>query len=587
MSTLSNKKLQVRDGKRVFGDAWMEKRDDLYVLYLKGSSYEIGYQHGILMREEIKQGAVKFYADPINQGRGGFSFKNWLIRRYLGWKVYKPLKKSQPKEILDELKGIADGCGLPYKLIFKANHHTGVAMTMTPVLIKQYLKKFNKLGINFGACSTFVATKEATINGKTIVGRNTDYSGIERWPRFQTVAFVEPEDGYKYVLIGTAGMLLWAPGMNEKGIVLCGHYMIYDDITPNGWSMPAFTGRILRKAKNLDDAIEILNNNPRGISGGFVITDGKKKNAFATEVSTGKATIRQLEDCRLVMTNMAISEEKRKIDFVVKYNLNEGCPARYRRFMQLIESNYGRIDPSLAAEFMGDHIRITTGTERTSYGIIAVDCNVNSMVFSPEDLKFWVASGTAPVCNNPYIGFNFEEEIRSIQSKISPEILNGYRFKNQNKRLGMQKFNKAFVLFENNPDNVDNIINLIREASELDVDEVIYYQMIAKFLIHQGFYDDAISTAEKTLSLKQSLNEMAHNYLILGILNDLKGYRQKALSYYKKIENLINQKTDDPWFVVNKMIGAFTQKYVKNPFSKRQLNDRSVLIDFSQGAGIE
>ncbi len=587
MSKENTNKIEIRDGKRYFEDAWMEKKGDLYVMHLKGSPYEIGYQHGMLMSEEIKQGAVEFYADPIMGGRKSRSPLIWLIRQYLNKKVYNPIKKAQTAELLEQLKGIADGSGISYKTIFKANHHTAVTMVMTPVLIKKYLKNFNKMGIKVGGCSTFVATKEATSNGKTIVGRNTDYGGIEHWPKFQTVSFVEPEEGLKYVQIGTAGIIMWAPGMNEKGIVVCAHYMIYDDIMPNGLSIAAFTDEILRKAEKLDDALNILNNNPRGVSGGFVITDGNKKDAFAAEVSTGKATIRRMENNRVIMTNMAVSEEKRQIDFVSRFNLNEGCPGRYRRLMHLIDENYGNIDANKAAEFMGDHVRFTTGSERCAYGIVAVDDNVNSMVFSPEELRLWIAAGPAPVCNNPYIGFDFKEEINGNQSKISPEILEGYQFENLKKRIGMQKFNQAYIIHEANPSQVNEMIHLIKEAIEQDPEEVIYYQMVAKLLLHEGNYNEAINFVENALNLKQSLNEKAHNRLLLGILYDLKGDREKALEYYKEIRVLTKREVRDPWFKVNAMIDTFAQVYIKKPFTKKNLKDRSVLIDFSQGSGIE
>ena len=584
-----NEEIRVLDGKKYYGDAWMEKRGDLYVLHLKGTPYDVGFQHGILMRDEIRNGVVKRYSDPINGGVKTRSLMSWILTQYLNYKIFKPYEKAQPRDVLDELKGIADGCGLPFKTIFKANHHTGVSMNMMPVIFKQNLKKFQKLGVQIGAgaCSTFGATKEATKDGKTVVGRNTDYGGVEGWPKYQTAMFVEPEEGYKHVKLGTAGILLYAPGMNEKGIVLCGHYMIYEDITPKGWNIAAFTDEILRKASNLDEAIEILNNNPRGASCGFVIADGKTKDAFAAEVSSGKATIRRLEDNRLVMTNMAITEEKRKIDLVAKFNLNEGCPGRYRRLMQLIKKNYGKIDPSLAAEFMGDHIRYTTQTERTTYGIISVADNVNSIVFSPEDLKLWGAAGPAPVCNNPYIGFDFKEEIKGNQSKITPEILQGYQFEDPNKLIGQQKYIEAYYIFESNPKQVDNILELLREALKYDPDEIIYYQLIAKYLLRKGAFKEAISIVEKTLSLKQSLNEKAHNYLLLGIFHDLSDKGQDALSYYQKIADLIKQEPEDPWFKINRIIKAYAEKYRKKPFSKKQFNDRSVSIDFAQGAGIE
>ena len=102
--------------------------------------------------------------------------------------------------------------------------------------------------------------------------------------------------------------------MNTEGIVACPHYMVYEDIDPRGWCIPAFTDAILRKAKNLQEAEKIFHDNPRGVSAGYVIISGKEKNAFAAELSTGKATIRAMQDGRLVMTNMAVSEEKRAID---------------------------------------------------------------------------------------------------------------------------------------------------------------------------------------------------------------------------------------------------------------------------------
>ena len=580
-------KVRIEGGKRYYKDAWMEKREGLYILHLKGTPYEIGYQHGILMSEEIKDGAVNLYADPIFRGKKSYSPLSLFIKVFLKLKIYRPIEKAQPRELIDQLKGIADGSGVPYKTIFRGNHHTAVYMVMTPTLVKKNLKAFNKLGIKIGACSTFVTAKAATLNGKTIVGRNTDYSEIEKWPKYQTIMFVEPDNGFNYVQIGTAGVILWAPGMNEKGIVVCGHYMIYDDIAPNGWSIAAFTDAFLRSAETLEDAIEILNSNPRGISGGFVITDGKTKDAFAAEISTGKATIRRMENNKLVMTNMAITEEKRAIDLVVRYNVNEGCPGRYRRLHQLIDQNYGKIDPNLAAEFMGDHIRFSTNSERNAYGIIAVDDNVNSMVFSPEDLKLWVASGPAPVCNNKYIGVDFEKEMNGKHYEMELKTLEGYKFLNSNKRIALQKFNKAYIIHEEDPTLIQDMLNYIQEAIDLDPEEIIFYQMSAKLLLHHGQYDKGIAILSQAFNYKQSLNEEAHSNLILGILTDLKGERKNAISYYQKIDDLMKIEPEDPWFKVNKIVGAYSQKYFKRPFTSKNLRDRSVLIDFAQGAGVE
>lgn len=585
--SLKSEQLHEVDGKRYFGQAWMEKRGELYILHLKGSPYERGYQHGVLLREEIKLGVVKEYADIISQGRGGFSFKNWLLGKYLDYKVYKPLEKAQPKDLLAELKGIADGSGMPYETIFKANHDTAVSMTLMPVFIHSRIKELQKMGIDVGACSTFVATREAALNGKTVVGRNTDYHGLGGWPRYQTVMFVEPDKGFKHVRMGTAGILMWTPGMNEKGIVFCQHFMIYDDCQPHGWNIAAFTDEILRKANSVESALDLIRNNPRGASCGFVITDGKTKEAVAVEVSTSSAAVRHLENGALAMTNMAVSQEKKPIDFVDQYNLNEGCPARYFRLMQLIREHQGGVDPELAAAFMGDHIRYPVGVERTTHGVVGVCYNVNSMVFSPEDLKLWVAAGPAPMCNNRYFGFDFQAEMNGAPSKIEPAFLNGYKFQSLNKRMGMYKYNQAFILYEHDPEKEGEILSLIREAARIDPTEPIYLRMIAKFLLYQKKYDEAIEQLQIALPLKQSLNETAQNYLLLGILSDLKNDRQQALAYYQKIDALVGQEGDDPWFRINRVLLAYKQKYQKRPFCKKDIGDNSVLLGFAQDSGIE
>jgi len=581
MEKLQQTKPTVKNGKTVFGEAWMKKEVGLSILHLKGTPYQIGYQHGILLKEQVDKGAARYYADIIHHGKDvPFSLKIWFLRKYLEWKVYVPREKSQPRNILEELKGIADGSGVPFDIIFRANHHTAISMTLRPAFVQNKIKEFGKLGINLNACSSFAATGKATAGGKTIVGRNTDYSGFTLWPKYQSLFFVKPDDGFNHVKIGTAGVILWNPGMNSEGIVVCPHYMPYDDCSAEGWGIASFSDEILRKASSLKEAEAIFHDNPRGISGGYVIISGEEKDAFAAEVSTGKATIRRMEDQKIVMTNMAVSEEKRKIDFTVRYNTVEHVPGRYRRLMQLQDMNYGKIDPELAARFMGDHIQYTTGLEKAT-SCVGVADNVNSMVFSPEELKFWVAVGPAPVCNNPFIGFDLAAELKGIDYQVTPAVLSGYTFRTPEKRKGFFKFMEAYALHEENPDgDLEKMAALVQEAWRIDPEESHYGRIIAKQYIHAGEYDKALNTINKTLKLQQSFRETCHSRLIEAMTYDLKGEREKALTIYRDIEALSEQKLDDDWFAINRFMLGFVRKYMKQPFTKDNLSDESAEVDF-------
>lgn len=572
--------VQTEGDRKVFGDAWMEKKNGLYLLHLKGSHYEIGYQHGVLLRDEMNRGAVRFFADIIDNGRDlPFSLKTWLLRKYLEWKVYVPLEKSQPRNVLEELKGIADGSGIPYDVIFRANHHTGPLMVMTPVFAKENVDAFLKLGIKMGACSTFAATGENTAGGKTIVGRNTDYPGVRLWPEFQTILFVTPREGLAHVKIGTAGVILWSPGMNSEGIVVCPHYMVYDDINPAGWCIPAFTDEILCKAKTLAEAESIFHNNPRGVSAGYVIISGNEKNAFAAELSTGKASIRPMEKGKIVMTNMGITEEKRTIDLTVKFNIMEHQPGRYRRLTQLLDLNRGRIDPAMAAVFMGDHLQYTTGLERATGHILGVSDNVTSVVFSPEDLRFWVASGPAPVCNNPFIGFALMDG-GCVTGTASP-ILPGYTFKNRKIRRGLDEFMKAFALHEADPANTSLIMDHLKVAWGIDPDESHYGRVLAKYHLHAGNYKEALRTIERVLTLKQSFREKCNSLLIAGMIHDISGERQKALDCYARLGELAKEKQVDSWFAMNQFLLAVARQYSKVPFGVKNLSDKPAEIEFA------
>ncbi len=578
---LEGTKLMTENGKTFFGNAWMENRGGMSLLHLEGTPYETGYQHGRLLRDEVMEGAPKFYADVIFGGREKpFSPKIWFLRKYLEYKVYVPLEKSQPRNILEELKGIADGSGVPFEVIFRANHHTGPAMMLTPDFARDNLEALEKLGVTTGACSTFAAAGKVTAGGKIIVGRNTDYSGFTRWPKHQALFFVKPKDGYAHVKIGTAGILLWNPGMNEKGIVTCPHYMVYDDVSPKGWCVATFTDEILRKAETLKEAEEIFHDNPRGISGGFVVISGKERNAFAAEISAGSAAIRPMEDGKIVMTNMAVSDEKRKIDITVKYNIMEHLPGRYRRLMKLMDQNRGWVNPALAAEFMGDHIQHTTGLERATGHIVGVSDNVNSMVFSPEDLTLWVAHGPAPVCNNNYLGLSLAGELRGERTTASPPVLRGYVFRNHMKLRSLAKFMEAYGINERDPDNKEGIIQALKGALAIDQEESHYSRLLAKLLIHRGEYDGARAVMEQALKSRQSFRERAHSFLIMGMVSDLTGRRDDALSWYGRVRELADSQPEDPWFAMNRFVLAFADKYAKYPFTVGNLSDQAASPDF-------
>ena len=53
-----------------------------------------------------------------------------------------------------------------------------------------------------------------------MIGRNFDFSASERFAENQLVCFIRPDSGYRFVMIGWAGMCGALSGMNEKGLTV-------------------------------------------------------------------------------------------------------------------------------------------------------------------------------------------------------------------------------------------------------------------------------------------------------------------------------------------------------------------------------
>jgi len=83
----------------------------LHVLRLKGSFYEMGHQHGELLREHIPNGPLPYYRTYIERviGPGLLSKVVWpVLNRTIGARVARAI----PDFVRQTLKGLAAGAGM-------------------------------------------------------------------------------------------------------------------------------------------------------------------------------------------------------------------------------------------------------------------------------------------------------------------------------------------------------------------------------------------------------------------------------------------------------------------------------------------
>ncbi len=579
ISALQNKSIEKVADQIRFGDAFRKSDQGNIVIHLHGSPYEMGYQQGLLLKEEIINGTVFKFADPIANSRS-YESKNalikWAMLKFLEFKVYAPIEESTPIEYLQEIAGIADGAGIPYEVAFRGSFLSDMTMNMLPGMIKE---KLAELGLKL-ECSDFVVTGKVSKDGSLLVGRNTDYGGQGLWGKNQVIVYYHPSSGNRYVKVSTAGLLKCNSAMNEKGITVGGHFMGFEGAKPAGYSFTILENEIMRKASTLDEALSIIKSAPRSGSFSLMLSDGNSEEAAVVEAAGDHIGIRKMKNDSIVLTNYATTDEMKKYDLMARYNLvMRDMRGRYLRLEQLIEENSGKITPEMAATFLGDHIDINTGEERTTGITVCAANNVTSAVFQPSTGKFWVATGKEPACGNTYFPYSLSGEAENMTQ------LAGYQWQNPDKQKALEFYMQAFIAYLQSSENDQKVMTLLKKAIALDSNESIYHLLLGRLFLLQGDYSEALSYFDQATSFSNSNNETAVLHLFKGFTLDLMKSRNEAVVNYSKITDLVDEYGYDYMKGINRMVAGFATKFQSESFSEDLLS--SIPFSFGTEGGIE
>ena len=579
LSMLLEADLAEEDGLRVFGGGGLERREGLYVLRLSGSAYEMGFQQGRLLRDEINQGAIPYFDKAVDH-MAPFSRMSalirWLVKRYLDWTIFLPLMRNSPQAFLQELKGLADGCGLPFAQVLRGNLFSELSMCLGKTLARRYAGR-----LFGGECTTFAASGGMTAGGELIVGRNTDYWGVGLWDRYQTVVFYQPEEGGRFVNLSSAGLLKCNACLNESGLFLGGHFMLSDDVSPRGIGFTAFELMIMKEAGTIDEAYRLVNENARAGAFGFLIADGKSKDAAVIEACASEVGLRFAQGECIWETNFATTDEFRPHEVFGRLGASKNSEARYERMRQLLEENQGQIEAQKAASFMGDHLEVCSGDVRPSGHIIGTLSNVTSAIFKPGSFDFWVASGLAPAANNSYYGFNLKDELEGRGGSTSPEYLEPNQY-TKTKAFGvLRRYYDVLTALTLPPVDAKLGGQIVKMVVEAEPEQAAYRLVAGRMALKAQDYEAAEDHIGTALRLKISPSERAQAHLLLGFTYDLEGQREQALHCYQQVAKLGESGEGDILRSINPFVLADASRFNQRPYNRQDLDRLEVAPDMA------
>jgi hypothetical protein len=356
------------------GQGFLEKVDGYLVLHLQGTPYEMGYQHGALLKAHVRQNMN--YLLNVRGKQGKIKFMGLEVPpRDVILAIVQRQKKFIPRAFFDEMDGVADGAGLSREDIRICN--------FIPELFH---------------CSGFAIMNKATKDGTLYHGRVLDYSTDWGLQNHAVLIVAKPAGGVPFVNVSYAGFIGSVTGMNAAHVSI-GEMGGKGQFHWDGVPMALLVREVLQQAHTLDEAIAVFRDQPRTCQYFFVVADGNTDRAVGMEASWNTF--------RLVRPGQADPLLPHPVKDAVLLSAGD----RYKELVRRVEAGYGTFDANSARKLMDCPV--------------AMKSNLHDVLFAPASTKFWVANASPdrkPAATQPYHAFQLSELLRHQPDRNAVEL---------------------------------------------------------------------------------------------------------------------------------------------------------------------
>ena len=370
---------------------YIEQVEGTWVLHLKGSPYEMGFQHGSLARDQVRR-AMARVDTLLKQAKEEVGLPRFAAELMLGIE-YRLCMPYIPERYQREMEGLADGADVDLNKLRW--------MLVVSELTERY-------------CSAFAVFGKATGNGKLYHGRNFDWMMGAGLQDDAALILYEPDGMLPFASAGYFGTVGALSGMNMEGISISQIGAINKDGAFRGTPLMVMLRRILEEAKDLGKVTDIIANSKRTVGYNYVVADGKAMAAKAYETCAHHCAIFTDNDPKetveyAIRIENAVFRADEAMDPTVRSsqacsndypNLPYGCESydhRYKGMATDIQARYGAIDAKAALEILKNAAMRNT--------------NLHSVLYNSTDREIWVAhaKGEEDAYKQPYVHYDLKK----------------------------------------------------------------------------------------------------------------------------------------------------------------------------------
>ena len=337
--------------------AYRYDRNGWIYLHIEGAPFERGFQRGFLTANEIDE-FLRTIAYILK-------FKTAKELDFFVKTAAGLFKKKVSKEYIQEMKGMVAGM-----------NKAGKKVTFEEMLFMNgfidiwwywWPKEKESMG---GGCSAFIATGQATADGKIVMAHNS-------WASYAVLRFcniivdIIPDRGHRIL------MQSWGPCIySATDFFITSAGLVGTETTIGGFrgfdrkGTPVFerARRAMQYANNIDEWAQIMiKNNSGAYANSWLLGDIKTNQIARLELglkhhSLEKKTTGYISGSNIT-DNIKILREETK---AIYDDIRDRRVARRERWKQLMKKHYGKIDVEVAKRMLADHYDVYLEKEKPS-----------------------------------------------------------------------------------------------------------------------------------------------------------------------------------------------------------------------------
>jgi isopenicillin-N N-acyltransferase-like protein len=350
------------------------------VLDLAGTPAQIGASHGEAQRDRIREYADRFIGSVLS----GAAVRVTEAELWARWAPQVAVNQNETPDLVEEMRGIARGAGVPFERIFLLNS-----------LLDLNSFRYLDLAVPFAGCSTFAVVREHGTS-RMLIGQTYDMSELHQ--DYLTLLRLKPAQGPRQLLFTFAG-IVGAAGLNEAGLAVNINYLSPRDVGLG--RLHSIVVRQVLASTQLADGLTPIACPPRAGGAHFLVGD-RDGNVISLETTARRFSVAYPEGNAIGHTNHYLAAELKEIEYIREGSIGSSL-ARYTALRRFFLDHGEELTLASLMDLTRNHTSYPRSICTHGAGFEQVGSRtrtVSAMVQVPAEGLMHVTNGCA--CENSY-----------------------------------------------------------------------------------------------------------------------------------------------------------------------------------------